>query len=244
MQFSQTQSNWEGKLKYKPPKSKTGSKLKLAGILSGSSGDEDDRERWFRLRANCLFYFRLHQNGGRPPFGADPLGVLILERFHVQTEGFETPNAFSVIFNDDNGEKKHTFIAENERHVKQWVTALKGASYQELRTRLVNLQIKLREKTNCDPLRGTSFENNPLFCPTASEANQFDFCQEGDAGGNPPKPKPRKPKVKGSFQSHVVENWESHSPHNLKQEEESKQATEAKKPTFQSHVPTGNLINF
>ena len=242
IEFSQTQSNWEGKLKYRPPKTKTGSKL--AGILSVSSGDEE-RERWFRLRANCLFYFRLNQTGGRPPFGAEPLGVLILERFHVQAEGFETPNAFSVIFNDDNGEKKHTFIAENERHVKQWVTALKGASYQELRTRLVNLQIKLREKTNCDPLRGTSFENNPLFCPTATEAYKIDFCQEDCTGGDPPKPKPRKPKSKGSFQSHVVENWENHSPHNIKQEEDSKQAKKlAKQPSFQSHVPTGNLINF
>jgi len=241
MQFAQTQANWEGKLKYKPPKSKNASKSLVAGILGGS-GSEDDRDRWFKLRANCLFYFRLSQNGGRPPLGADPLGCLILERFHVQTEGFETQNAFSIIFADDGAEKKHYFVAENERHVKQWVTALKTASYQELRTRLVNLQILLREKTNCDPLRGTHFESNPLFCPTATEARVA--FSPVEAGGVPPKPKPRKPKKdKNTFKSHVVENWESHSPHKLNSEDESERVTEAK-PTFQSHVPTGNLINF
>ena len=240
VQFSQTQANWEGKLKHKPPKSKNASKSLVAGILGGS-GSDDDRDRWFKLRANCLFYFRLSQNGGRPPLGAEPLGCLILERFHVQTEGFEAQNAFSIIFADDGGDKKHYFVAENDRHAKQWINALKLSSYQELRSRLVNLQIVIREKTNCDPLNGTAFQNNPLFCPTATETSQFALA---DAGGDPPKPKPRKPKKdRNTFKSHVMENWESHSPHKLNNEDESDRAIEAK-PTFQSHVPTGNLINF
>ena len=90
-------------------------------------------------------------------FFAEPLGVLILERFHVQPEGFESASAFSIIFDNDSGPKQHLFVAENERRAKQWQTALKNASYQYLREKLINLQITLRQKTGCDPLRGEIF---------------------------------------------------------------------------------------
>lgn len=93
--------------------------------------------RWFRLRANCLFYFRLSPNNARPPFGAQPLGLLLLERFHVQKETFEdNVNAFSIIFSDEPG-KKHMFVAESERNARQWESALKKASYQKMREQLV-----------------------------------------------------------------------------------------------------------
>jgi hypothetical protein len=61
--------------------------------------------------------------------GTSPLGVLVLENYHVQPEGFETPNAFSIIFADENGsDKKHLFIASCERHAKQWLTTLKATA--------------------------------------------------------------------------------------------------------------------
>ena len=87
------------------------------------------------------------------------MGVLILERFHVQPQGFESPSAFSVIFDVESGPKQHFFVAENERHAKQWQTVLKKASYQSLRDKLINLQITLRQKTGCDPLRGRVLES-------------------------------------------------------------------------------------
>ena len=71
--------------------------------------------------------------------------------------------------------------------------------------------------------------------------------------GSPPKPKPRKAKASKfpKFQSHVMENWENHSPvvgnsslgPGSEIEENSKSAQ--KKPTFKSHaqVPTGNLLD-
>ena len=59
--------------------------------------------------------------------GTSPLGVIILENYHVQPEGFETPNAFSIIFAEESGfDKKHLFIASCERHSKQWQNALKA----------------------------------------------------------------------------------------------------------------------
>ena len=97
--------------------------------------------RWFRLRANCLFYFRLSATNGRPAFGSEPIGVLFLERFHIQKECFENNlNSFSIIFSDEPG-KKHVFVAESERHARQWETALKKASYQKLREQLVIEQV-------------------------------------------------------------------------------------------------------
>ena len=98
--------SWEGKLIYKPAKNSKTGKL---GIFQSNS--EESRERWCRLRANFLFYFRLNSNGTRPAFGSDPSGVLVLENFHVQPESFENPNAFSIIFNEENESKKHLFVA-------------------------------------------------------------------------------------------------------------------------------------
>lgn len=256
--------SWEGKLTYKSSKNSMKSKH-LSGIFQGGTSSDEPRERWFRLRANCLFYFRLTQTGSRPALGTSPLGVIILENYHVQPEGFETPNAFSIIFKEESGfDKKHLFIASCERHSKQWQTVLKEASYQGLRDKLINLQITLRQKTNIDPLRGTGFETNPLFSPgaptpTAEKVVNGNSTLNGFADnfvdmqiGPPPKPKPRKAKsTKAStFQSHVMENWETHSPMGGKSslippETEEKSKSLPKTPSFKSHtqVPTGNLLD-
>ena len=73
--------------------------------------------------------------------------------------------------------------------------------------------------------------------------------------GPPPKPKPRKAKAgkASTFQSHVMENWETHSPHGENvgksslppPESEENSKSVQKKPSFKSHaqVPTGNLLD-
>jgi len=252
--------SWEGKLIYKSSKNSMKSKH-LSGIFHGGTSSEESRERWFRLRANCLFYFRLTPTGSRPALGTSPLGLIILENYHVQPEGFETPNAFSIIFAEESGpDKKHLFIASCERHSKQWQTVLKEASYQGLRDRLINLQITLRQKTNVDPLRGTGFETNPLFSPCTSThsavnenstLNGFEDNFVDMPTGPPPKPKPRKAKSgkTSTFQSHVMENWETHSPvvgkSALPPVTEENLKSVQKKPSFKCHaqVPTGNLLD-
>ena len=71
--------------------------------------------------------------------------------------------------------------------------------------------------------------------------------------GPPPKPKPRKAKSNktSTFQSHVMENWETHSPVHGNStlsppEIEEKSKSAQKRPSFKSHaqVPTGDLIDF
>ena len=252
--------DWEGKLTYKQPKSSRGGIVGSlwsgggGGSSSSGSNSSETRERWFRLRANCLFYFRLNTGQGRPPLGSEPMGVLILENCHVQLEGFETPNAFAILFAGEPAERRHLFIAESERNAKQWETALKSASYQGLRDRLLNLQIKLREKTGCDPLLGTGFEQNPLFSSLMAKKQEsilveFAPPSGSGSGGSPPKPKPRSKaagKSKSSFQSHVVcENWETHSPVNNQKNQDPSPEIQQKnsKPSFQSHVPVGNLLD-
>ena len=65
-QLSQQTATWEGKLFHKPPKSKSSHTF----WSTSGSGVNEPRDRWFRLRANCLFYFRINNGGGRPPLGA------------------------------------------------------------------------------------------------------------------------------------------------------------------------------
>ena len=43
------------------------------------------------------------------------------------------------------------------------VQALEGCSYQKQREELILLQIKLRNKTGVDPLRGTGLHHNPIY---------------------------------------------------------------------------------
>lgn len=236
---------WEGKLTYRAPKTKNSRGFPNLAFTSSTSQNET-RDRWFRLRANCLFYLRLGPSDSRPAPGTEPMGVFILEGFHVQSEGFEAPNAFSILFADEpNAEKRHLFVAESERSAAQWTAALRLASYQGLRERLVNLQIKLREKTGQDPLRGTGFQHNQLFDIQAACKTEFAPAAALDVA-SPPKPKPRKPKPKTTFQSHVMENWEEHSPVSAianSSEENEDVVLVQKKPSFRSHVPVGNLLD-
>ncbi len=129
---------WEGRLNYKPP-------TKSRGPFGGTSSEP--RTRWFRLRANFLFFYKLNLEDKRPATGSEPLGVLVLERFHVQKDSFENANAFSIFFEDEPGKKvcsskfltndpqlsaiftgkKHYFIADNHRSALQWEAALKKA---------------------------------------------------------------------------------------------------------------------
>ena len=93
---------------------------------------------------------------------------------------------------------------------------------------------------------GTAFENNPLFSPSHEKSSSgssifFDLSQN-----EAPKPKPRsKAKSKSNFTSHVVENWEDHSPLAAADQVTADDNVKKRKgkPTFQSHVPVGNLLD-
>ena len=61
---------WEGRLSYKAP-----------GRGGGFRAKEEYKDRWFRLKSNFLFYWRIGNSssggGGRPQKNAEPMGVRI-----------------------------------------------------------------------------------------------------------------------------------------------------------------------
>ena len=109
----------------------------------------------------------------------------------------------------------------------------------------------LISRKNLQFFSGTAFENNPLFSipaqksqaslsSSSSTSNSSIFYENGVI----PKAKPRVNKnrekqPKTTFKSHVVENWEEHSPMaNRRKDEKSEKSS-----TFKSHVPVGNLLD-
>jgi len=242
--------DWEGRLSYKPPKS------------AASFGKNSQfKERYFKIIGNLLYCLRVCNTGERVT-GADIVLVLVMEQFTVQEEylGTETVHAFSVIFHqDDSQEEKHIFVADSSRSVVQWIEALRVASFETQREQLILLQIKLRNKTGVDPLRGTALQFNPVYCLQGSN-NKCDvippdfsrLCSmersQSDGAVNLPKPVPRKQKKNGiskssNFVSHLgIEHWER-----LDEADgrcASPEGVNKSKPTFKSHVPEGNLIDF
>ena len=301
LRLSQDDPDWEGRLFYMPPEKSTQPSIIKSGARSaaklgngivksiagvGATGliyppqiasrncqTSNGRDRWFRIKGNLLFYFKLTAEGRKPPLpGTDPIGVIVLEHFHVQKEGFENHqsnlpnNQFSLIFADE-PDKRHFFIAESQQRASQWETVLKQASYQKLRERLVDLQIKLRDKTGEDPLQGSSLQSNPVFTNIKLPSNiassdtqnefssSFNVLKQPQANTMPakiaPPPRTKKQKNKKTFESHIVNDWESISSTVI-----AKEATEdafmepvkGKSATFKSHlsddVAVDNLIEF
>lgn len=98
-----------------------------------------------------------------------------------------------------------------------------------------------------------SWQNPHHFQVVKSESKNGFADNFVDITGPPPKPKPRKAKSNktSTFQSHVMENWETHSPVHGNStlsppEIEEKSKSAQKRPSFKSHaqVPTGDLIDF
>ncbi len=111
------------------------------------------------------------------------------------------------------------------------------------REKLIKLQIELMSRTGLDPLAGTGFESNPVYCPKLEVAVKAEVVP-----ATPPKLKPRNKHrgIKGassslgspsSFQSHVVESWESLSPSaNRNNNGGDEKPIGEKKASFHSHL--------
>ncbi|XP_066247037.1 pleckstrin homology domain-containing family J member 1-like [Euwallacea similis] len=108
------------------------------------------KERYFKLKANLLFYSRINE--------PETLGVLVLENLHVAYEHPHKgiPFTFSLTFkvNDKlrDNEAKHIFSCRCEADVNTWVSALKTASYEYWRSQFLILRTKLAMKTGKDPM--------------------------------------------------------------------------------------------
>uniref|UniRef100_A0A2R5LEU9 Pleckstrin homology domain-containing family J member 1 n=1 Tax=Ornithodoros turicata TaxID=34597 RepID=A0A2R5LEU9_9ACAR len=108
------------------------------------------KERWFKLKGNLLFYFRLNEYGG--VYESEPVGVFIIEYCKIQNEpAVEQSFAFSMSFLDD-VDRKHLFTCTTQKHCDEWVSCLQQASYEYQRGRLLYMQQKILELTGRDPL--------------------------------------------------------------------------------------------
>lgn len=108
------------------------------------------KEKWFKLRYNLLFYFNITELGQIDR--RQPAGVIILENCNINVDtSSEGAFAFSIAFRDEH-DKRHILSGRSENQVEQWVTALRQASYEYWRSRLIMLQERLCKKTGKDPL--------------------------------------------------------------------------------------------
>ncbi|XP_017890050.1 pleckstrin homology domain-containing family J member 1-like isoform X1 [Ceratina calcarata] len=109
------------------------------------------KEKWFKLRYNLLFYFNINELGQIDD--RQPAGVIILENYSINLDAGTTEGvfAFSIAFRDEY-EKRHVLSGRSESQVEKWVNALKQASYEYWRFRLIMLQEKLLKITGKDPL--------------------------------------------------------------------------------------------
>ncbi|XP_043194126.1 pleckstrin homology domain-containing family J member 1-like [Amphibalanus amphitrite] len=151
----------EGRLSHKPPRS---------GLR-----EERTRERWFKLRHNLLFYYRLNEYGGVSADG--PAGLFVLENVHVQPEPFAEGMSFcfSLTFDSDR-ERRHLMACVSAAAADQWVAALRAASYESRRKQLKELRSKLLNLTGRDPLR-------PF--PGARALKNVTSVEEDRSGGRP-----------------------------------------------------------
>ncbi|XP_013788729.1 pleckstrin homology domain-containing family J member 1-like [Limulus polyphemus] len=134
---------------------------KIPGFIEGY------KERWFRLKGNLLFYFRVNEFGAM--IEKEPVGLLVIEQCKIQHETYsDLPFSFSITFCEDQ-EKKHIFLCSTEKQCEDWVKILQEASYEHQRAKLLLIQAKLLRKTGKDPLeafpnhRHHRFSASPFF---------------------------------------------------------------------------------
>lgn len=125
-------------------------RLNFRKLCPGSYSQPAFKERWFKLKGNLLFYFRINEMGKIE--AKQPSGLVVLENCSVQAEGNSgVPFAFSLSFRDE-PDKKLIFAGRSEDHVQQWINALKQSSYEYWRQQMILLQSKICFLTGKDPL--------------------------------------------------------------------------------------------
>lgn len=169
VQFAEAAGDHEGRLTHKsPPK---------------TLYDSAYKERWFKLKANFLFYYRLNEFGGVEK--NEPSGVFVLENVDIQMEQTELPFGFAIRWKDDL-ERKHMFFASSEASAVAWMNKLINASYEHLRAQMVMLRVQIRRKTGKDPLEhlGTPLLQR-MSRPDASLKSRPDVSPKSQPNASP-----------------------------------------------------------
>ncbi|XP_064387064.1 inositol polyphosphate-4-phosphatase type I A-like isoform X2 [Halichondria panicea] len=123
------------------------------GLLEkkGAGKGQGYKQRWFRLKGNLLFYFKVDDCGGWEK--NDPVGVIVLERVHVDRVHNETrPYSFVLQFENDDS-RTYFLSAHSEVELESWIITIKMSSYETLKATLYQLQNKIMGLTGQDPLK-------------------------------------------------------------------------------------------
>ncbi|XP_065904902.1 type II inositol 3,4-bisphosphate 4-phosphatase-like [Dysidea avara] len=136
----------------------------IEGLLDkrGKGSTKGYNPRWFRLKGNLLFYFKATELGNwDKSSGESPIGVIILERCQVQKSPSDIrPFCFSLRFEDEES-RSYDLAASSENEMHRWISAIRTASYEGLRSMLYQLQNEMIMLTGQDPLniQGLSHES-------------------------------------------------------------------------------------
>ncbi|XP_022172950.1 pleckstrin homology domain-containing family J member 1-like isoform X2 [Myzus persicae] len=149
--------------------------------MSNGYASKGFKERWFRLKYNLLFYFKI--NGFGQVDLHQPAGVFVLENSIVRLENNMpgTLFSFSLSFKDE-PDKKYIISSQSEDHVHQWIKCIQSSTYEYMRTRMTSIQKKIVELTGRDPLLMYPEEGKKIGRTKRSVADEDD----SDLFFNPP----------------------------------------------------------
>ena len=101
------------------------------GYLSKKGDVKGYQRRWFILKGNLLFYFDKKQD-------KEPSGLIVLESCSVQASAGEK-HAFEISF-DGSGTRTYFLVADNDEEMQSWMRAISHASYEYLKSIVIELQ--------------------------------------------------------------------------------------------------------
>ncbi|XP_050540754.1 pleckstrin homology domain-containing family J member 1-like [Daktulosphaira vitifoliae] len=153
--------------------------------LSNGYPSKGFKERWFKLKYNLLFYFKINCVGHAVL--NQPAGVFVLENSVVRPEN-NIPGtffSFSLSFKDE-PDKKYIISSQSEDHVQNWINCIQSATYEYMRTQLSTLQNKILILSGKDPLLLYPEDSKKI---NQSNTNEFVYKNLKPAPRPPPRHK-------------------------------------------------------
>ena len=109
------------------------------GYLSRKNEVKGFQRRWFVLKGNLLFSYEKKQD-------KEPSGLIILESCSVQASATEK-HGFEISF-DGPGTRTYVLVADNDEEMQAWMRVVSHASYEFLRSIVLELQKQVNSLTS------------------------------------------------------------------------------------------------
>lgn len=125
---------------------KTGYLLKKGEVNKGF------QKRFFLLKGNMLFYFEKQQD-------KEPVGVIILENFHVELCCSEVSMfAFQIVF-EGSGTRRYVLAADDHSDMESWMRGITHAGYNLMRATVEELEKRLEKLKKVESQMAPGNEN-------------------------------------------------------------------------------------